>query len=90
MSIKKSSLHIPIKQAVIYAVPKKCAMRIVRQTCFKIPLGIPFLNNSRVICQQRNKRNIVICFVLPAVLTWAFAELLRKMGWIGENDLKLD
>ncbi len=33
---------------------------------------------------------LLICFVLPAVLTWAFAELLRKMGWIGESDLKLD
>lgn len=33
---------------------------------------------------------LLICFVLPAVLTWAFAVLLRKMGWIGENDLKLD
>ena len=33
---------------------------------------------------------LLICFVLPAVLTWAFAEVLRKMGWIGENDLKLD
>lgn len=33
---------------------------------------------------------LLICFVLPATLTWIFAELLRKMGWIGENDLKLD
>lgn len=33
---------------------------------------------------------LLICFVLPAVLTWAFSEVLRKMGWIGENDLKLD
>ena len=33
---------------------------------------------------------LLICFVLPAALTWAFAEVLRKMGWIGENDLKLD
>lgn len=33
---------------------------------------------------------LLICFVLPAILTWIFAELLRKMGWIGENDLKLD
>ncbi len=32
----------------------------------------------------------LICFVLPAVLTWAFGILLRKIGWIKENDLKLD
>ena len=33
---------------------------------------------------------ILICFVLPAVLTWVFGLILRKIGWIGENDLKLD
>lgn len=33
---------------------------------------------------------ILICFVLPAVLTFAFGEILRKIGWIKENDLKLD
>ena len=32
----------------------------------------------------------LICIVLPAVLTWVFGLLLRKIGWIGENDLKLD
>ena len=33
---------------------------------------------------------VLICFVLPAVLSWFFCEVLRKKGWIGENDLKLD
>ena len=33
---------------------------------------------------------ILICFVLPAVLTWIFGQILRKIGWIQENDLKLD
>lgn len=33
---------------------------------------------------------ILICFVLPAVLTVLFAAPMRKKGWIGENDLKLD
>ena len=33
---------------------------------------------------------ILICFVLPAVLSWVFCEVLRKWGWIKENDLKLD
>ena len=31
-----------------------------------------------------------ISFVLPAVLSWIFALILRKYGWIRENDLKLD
>ena len=33
---------------------------------------------------------VLICFVLPAVLTWLIALPLRRMGWIKENDLKLD
>ncbi|MBR3972484.1 MAG: PTS sugar transporter subunit IIC [Oscillospiraceae bacterium] len=33
---------------------------------------------------------VLICFVLPAVLSWIFCEILRKWGWIKENDLKLD
>ena len=33
---------------------------------------------------------MLICFVLPAVLTWGFGLILRKIGWIKENDLKLD
>ena len=32
----------------------------------------------------------LICFVLPAVLSWIFCQVLRKWGWIKENDLKLD
>ena len=33
---------------------------------------------------------VLICFVLPAILSWVFCEILRKKGWIKENDLKLD
>jgi len=33
---------------------------------------------------------LLVCFILPAILTWIFGELLRKTGWIKENDLKLD
>ncbi len=33
---------------------------------------------------------ILICFILPAVLSWGIALVLRKAGWIKENDLKLD
>ena len=32
----------------------------------------------------------LICFILPAVLSWAFCLVLRKWDWIKENDLKLD
>ncbi len=33
---------------------------------------------------------LLICFVLPAILSFIFCEVLRKSGWIKENDLKLD
>ena len=33
---------------------------------------------------------ILISFILPGVLSWAFGLLFRKIGWIKENDLKLD
>jgi uncharacterized membrane protein len=32
---------------------------------------------------------VLICFILPAVLSLTFCEILRKIGWIKENDLKL-
>lgn len=32
----------------------------------------------------------MICFILPAILTLIFAYILRKIGWIRENDLKLN
>ena len=33
---------------------------------------------------------VLICFVLPAVLSLVFCQILRKWGWIKENDLKLE
>lgn len=33
---------------------------------------------------------LLISFILPGILAWAFGLLLRKLGWIKEGDLKLD
>jgi len=33
---------------------------------------------------------LLICFILPAILTFIFGEALRKIGWIKFGDLKLD
>ena len=33
---------------------------------------------------------ILICFVLPAILSFIFAQILRKIGWIKDGDMKLD
>ena len=32
---------------------------------------------------------LLICFVLPALLSWVFCEVCRKLGWIKEGDLTL-
>jgi hypothetical protein len=33
---------------------------------------------------------VMICFVLPAVLSILFGEMERRLGWIHEGDLKLN
>ena len=33
---------------------------------------------------------VLICFILPAVLSWVFGLVLRRIGWIKEGDLKLN
>jgi uncharacterized membrane protein len=33
---------------------------------------------------------VLICFVLPAILSVLFCNLLRKWGWIKDGDLKLN
>jgi uncharacterized membrane protein len=32
---------------------------------------------------------ILVCFVLPALLSWIFNEILRKIGWVKTGDMKL-
>ncbi len=33
---------------------------------------------------------LLICFVLPGMLSWVFARILKKLGWIKPGDLKLE
>ncbi len=33
---------------------------------------------------------LLICFLLPGILSWLFGTFFRKIGWIQENDLKLE
>ena len=33
---------------------------------------------------------VLLCFVLPAVLSVVFCAVERKLGWIKEGDLKLN
>lgn len=33
---------------------------------------------------------VLICFILPGILSWLFCRILRKWNWIKEGDLKLN
>ena len=33
---------------------------------------------------------LLVCIILPAILSLIFSEIMRKIGWIKENDLKLE
>ncbi len=33
---------------------------------------------------------ILVCLVLPLILSLVFSEIMRKLGWIKENDMKLE
>ena len=33
---------------------------------------------------------MLVCFVLPAILSWIFGAILRKMGWIKDGDLLIE
>lgn len=33
---------------------------------------------------------VLICFILPAILSWVFCRILRKIGWIKPGDLTLE
>lgn len=32
----------------------------------------------------------LICFILPAILSWIFYFIMKKLGWIKDGDMKLD
>lgn len=32
---------------------------------------------------------LLVCFIIPAILTWIFGEIFRKLNWIKEGDLKI-
>ena len=33
---------------------------------------------------------VLLCFVLPAVLSFAFYEIMRRFGWIKDGDMVID
>ena len=49
-----------------------------------------WVNSGKVITAMDWIGLVLICFILPAVLSVIFCNLLRKWGWIKSDDLKLD
>jgi len=49
-----------------------------------------WVNTGKVITPMDWIGLVLICFLLPAVLSTLFCNVLRKWGWIKPNDLKLD
>ena len=58
--------------------------------CGQIGIWTGWVNSGKVIGAMDWVGMCLICFVLPAVLSWGFCQILRKWGWIKESDLKLD
>ena len=58
--------------------------------CGQIGIWTGWVDSGKVIGAMDWVGMGLICFVLPAVLSWGFCQILRKWGWIKENDLKLD
>ena len=49
-----------------------------------------WISTGKVITPMDWVGLILICFILPAILSVLFCSILRKWGWIKPNDLKLD
>lgn len=55
------------------------------------PIGVytGWIDSAHVITSMDWLGMALICIVLPAILSYVFCEMERKLGWIKENDLKL-
>ncbi len=55
------------------------------------PIGVysGWVNGGTAVTASQWTSLILICFILPAVLTFIFGEIERKIGWIKDGDLKL-
>ncbi len=58
--------------------------------CGQIGIITGWISSGKAIATMDWAGLILICFILPAILSWVFCEILRKIGWIKENDLKLE
>ena len=74
--------------AYVFKIKNPIAVASGMGTCGLVgPIGIlsgKGLTSGDVIAMM------LICFILPAILTWAIAKPFKKLGWIKDSDLKLN
>ena len=98
--VKKPIIWLPaILTSAILGPVSTCLLKMTNNatgsgmgTCgFVGQIGVytGWVNSGKAITAMDWVGLILICFVLPAILSWVFCEILRKWGWIKENDLKL-
>lgn len=78
-----------VGQAIMWATElQPFLMGVVMSVLVGIALTLPI--SFAVITAMDWVGLVLICFVLSAILSWIFCAVLRKWGWIRENDLKLE
>ncbi len=91
--ILTSAITGPLATCVFKMKMNGAAISSGMGTCGLVgPLGVytGWINDGIKITAFNWIGLILICIVLPAILTWIFGIIFRKIGWIKEGDLKLD
>lgn len=77
-----------ILSAFVFRMENPVAIASGMGTCGLVgPIGVMSLEG---IGSDQILAMVVICFILPAVLTWIIAKPFKKLGWIKDSDLKLN
>ena len=87
-AIVTSAITGPVATCIFHLEMNGAAVSSGMGTCGLVgPLGVftdmGFNTNSIVGV-------ILVCVILPAILSLVFSEIMRKLGWIREGDMKLD
>ena len=89
--------RIWIPQILVAAITGPIATSVFKLKCFGAEAGMGtcgLLGPIGIIETMENTPLmwvglVLVCFVLPAILSFTFSELLRKIGWIKKDDMLL-
>lgn len=95
--VKNPRIWIPVTLASMITGPLASAVFSLKCSGVSAGMGTCGLVGPLGIISATDEKGVMfwvglvlICFLLPAVLSLIFSEILRKIGWIKENDMKLD